>query len=759
MTQAVNLGFPRIGARRDLKKAVESYWKGTLDAGQLLQTAANLRADHWRLQADAGLDCVPTGDFSFYDQVLDTTVMLGAVPERFGASEEIVSLDTYFAMARGTKDAPAMEMTKWFDTNYHYIVPEFTRNQEFRLASNKPLDEFREAKAQGHTARPVLLGPVTWLSLGKTKEAGFDPLDHLDAILPIYAQVLKALASAGAEWVQFDEPILALDLTSAQKDALQRAYARLSQAEVNLMLTPYFDRLGDNLDLALSLPVAGLHLDLVRGPSDLDAVVAAAPNKVISLGVINGRNVWRADLSSVLDWIEGPVAKLGRDRVVIAPSCSLLHTPIDLVYETKLDDELKSWLAFAKQKIEEVAVLSMALTKGRDAVSEALAASDAACKARKASPRIHNAAVHERLTNVTAKDEARATPFKDRRKLQQKKLKLPVLPTTTIGSFPQTADVRKARASFRRGDISEADYNQFLRDQTRDALRFQEEIGVDVLVHGEFERNDMVEYFGEQLDGFAFTRNGWVQSYGSRCVKPPLIYGDVSRPEPMTVAWSQYAQSLTERPVKGMLTGPVTILQWSFVRDDQPRRDTCRQIALAIRDEVVDLEAAGIGVIQIDEPALREGLPLRTSDHAAYLEWAVTAFRLSASGIADETQIHTHMCYSEFNDIMPSIAAMDADVISIETSRSDMELLSVFADFEYPNEIGPGIWDIHSPRVPGQPEMEALLRKAVDAVGPEKLWVNPDCGLKTRGWEEVRASLTHLVNAARTLRADIKVDA
>ncbi|OKL43317.1 5-methyltetrahydropteroyltriglutamate--homocysteine S-methyltransferase [Pseudovibrio exalbescens] len=759
MTQAVNLGFPRIGARRDLKKAVEGYWKGTLDAGQLLQTAANLRADHWRLQADAGLDCVPTGDFSFYDQVLDTTVMLGAVPERFEANEEIVSLDTYFAMARGTKDAPAMEMTKWFDTNYHYIVPEFTRNQEFHLASNKPLDEFREAKAQGHTARPVLLGPVTWLSLGKTKEAGFDPLDHLDAILPIYAQVLKALASAGAEWVQIDEPILALDLSSAQKDALQRAYARLSQAEVNLMLTPYFDRLGDNLDLALSLPVAGLHLDLVRGPSDLDAVVAAAPNKVISLGVINGRNVWRADLSSVLDWIEGPVTKLGRDRVVIAPSCSLLHTPIDLVYETKLDDELKSWLAFAKQKIEEVAVLSTALTKGRDAVSEALAASDAACKARKASPRIHNAAVHERLTNVTAKDEARATPFKDRRKLQQKKLKLPVLPTTTIGSFPQTADVRKARASFRRGDISEADYNQFLRDQTRDAIRFQEEIGVDVLVHGEFERNDMVEYFGEQLDGFAFTRNGWVQSYGSRCVKPPLIYGDVSRPEPMTVAWSQYAQSLTERPVKGMLTGPVTILQWSFVRDDQPRRDTCRQIALAIRDEVVDLEAAGIGVIQIDEPALREGLPLRTSDHAAYLDWAVTAFRLSASGIADETQIHTHMCYSEFNDIMPSIAAMDADVISIETSRSDMELLSVFADFEYPNEIGPGIWDIHSPRVPGQPEMEALLRKAVDAVGPEKLWVNPDCGLKTRGWEEVRASLTHLVNAARTLRADIKVDA
>lgn len=759
MTQAVNLGFPRIGARRDLKKAVEGYWKGTLDAGQLLQTAANLRADHWRLQADAGLDCVPTGDFSFYDQVLDTTVMLGAVPERFEANEEIVSLDTYFAMARGTKDAPAMEMTKWFDTNYHYIVPEFTRNQEFHLASNKPLDEFREAKAQGHTARPVLLGPVTWLSLGKTKEAGFDPLDHLDAILPIYAQVLKALASAGAEWVQIDEPILALDLSSAQKDALQRAYARLSQAEVNLMLTPYFDRLGDNLDLALSLPVAGLHLDLVRGPSDLDAVVAAAPNKVISLGVINGRNVWRADLSSVLDWIEGPVAKLGRDRVVIAPSCSLLHTPIDLVYETKLDDELKSWLAFAKQKIEEVAVLSTALTKGRDAVSDALAASDAACKARKASPRIHNAAVHERLTNVTAKDEARATPFKDRRKLQQKKLKLPVLPTTTIGSFPQTADVRKARASFRRGDISEADYNQFLRDQTRDAIRFQEEIGVDVLVHGEFERNDMVEYFGEQLDGFAFTRNGWVQSYGSRCVKPPLIYGDVSRPEPMTVAWSQYAQSLTERPVKGMLTGPVTILQWSFVRDDQPRRDTCRQIALAIRDEVVDLEAAGIGVIQIDEPALREGLPLRTSDHAAYLDWAVTAFRLSASGIADETQIHTHMCYSEFNDIMPSIAAMDADVISIETSRSDMELLSVFADFEYPNEIGPGIWDIHSPRVPGQPEMEALLRKAVDAVGPEKLWVNPDCGLKTRGWEEVRASLTHLVNAARTLRADIKVDA
>ncbi|MBK4217196.1 5-methyltetrahydropteroyltriglutamate--homocysteine S-methyltransferase [Paracoccus caeni] len=753
MAQSANLGFPRIGARRELKTALELHWKGQTDAGALEAEAKALRARHWHAQRDAGIEVIPSNDFSLYDHVLDTTCLLGAVPRRFGPTAGPVSTAQYFAMARGSADAPAMEMTKWLDTNYHYIVPEFEEGQSFHLACLKPVEHFIEAREQGIHTRPVLLGPVTWLSFGKAKTEGLDPLSLLPAILPIYAQILRRLADEGADWVQIDEPVLVTDLSDAQRRALTSAYTELAQHGPKLLVASYFGALDDNLDLALSLPVAGLHADLVRAPEQLQALLAWGTDKLLSLGLIDGRNIWKADLGAALANAEKAAAVLGSNRIQIAPSCSLLHVPVDLAQEEELGAELKNWLAFAHQKLAEITTLTRAINDGKAAVADLLSQNAKAIESRRTSPRIHDPVVKAREAKVTEDDLRRRSSYPHRRVAQTARLNLPALPTTTIGSFPQTGDVRRARADHRKGLLSDAEYDQFLKDRTKDCIRRQETLGLDVLVHGEFERNDMVEYFGEQLSGFAFTRLGWVQSYGSRCVKPPVIFGDVSRPAPMTVAWTEYAQSLTDKPVKGMLTGPVTILQWSFVRDDQPRAQTCRQIALAIRDEVADLEAAGIAAIQIDEPALREGLPLRRKEWDAYLQWAVDAFRLSSSPVRDDTQIHTHMCYSEFNDIMPSIAALDADVISIETSRSDMELLNVFSDFDYPNQIGPGVWDIHSPRVPSDVEFAKLLDKAAAVIPANRLWVNPDCGLKTRGWPEVEASLKHMVDAATKLRA------
>jgi 5-methyltetrahydropteroyltriglutamate--homocysteine methyltransferase len=778
MTKAANLGFPRIGARRELKKATEAYWKGSIDASALLAAGTELRARHWQLQRDAGIDIIPSNDFSFYDQMLDMTAMVGAIPPRFLAGAEAIpthpdgsareameaaangqghaELDLYFAMARGSKSAPAMEMTKWFDTNYHYIVPEFHKDQRFKLSSRKAVDEFKEAKALGIHTRPVLIGPMTFLVLGKSKSEGLDPLSLLDALLPVYAELLAELKVAGADWVQMDEPILALDLSQPQRRGLRLAYKRLVPNAPKIMLASYFAGLLDNMAVAADLPVAGHHIDLVRAPAELDRALKTLPaDRILSLGVVDGRNIWRTDLSKAFSLVEKAIAERAPDVIQIAPSCSLIHSPVDLDGEAKLDAELKSWLAFSKQKLIEVRALATAAARGKNAATDAFSASDAAAAARSSSARIHNVAVAQRLAAISDDDLKRGNSFEVRRTKQRAALTLPSFPTTTIGSFPQTEEVRKARAAHKRGELSDAAYNDFLRKETEKAVRIQEALHIDVLVHGEFERNDMVEYFGEQLAGFTFTQNGWVQSYGSRYVKPPVIFGDVSRPKPMTVEWSSYAQSLTKRPMKGMLTGPVTILQWSFVRDDQPRSVTCRQIALAIRDEVIDLEKAGIHLIQIDEPALREGLPLRTAEHADYLEWAVDSFRLAAAGVADATQIHTHMCYCEFNDIMPSIAALDADVISIETSRSDMELLESFSDFKYPNEIGPGVYDIHSPRCPGAGDMASLLKKARERLAPDQIWVNPDCGLKTRRWEEVKPALENMVAAAKQLRQDV----
>jgi 5-methyltetrahydropteroyltriglutamate--homocysteine methyltransferase len=757
------LGFPRIGPRRELKTALEKYWAGRIGVGPLQEQAEGLRTATWARQHSLGVTQIPSNDFSFYDHVLDTAAMVGAVPAVYGWGGGAVPLDTYFAMARGTQSSggspslPALEMTKWFDTNYHYMVPELHPGQRFTLASTKPLDEFLEAKSLGFHTRPVLVGPVTWLLLGKVTESGFDPLSLMQRLLPVYAEILNRLAAAGADWVQMDEPCLALDMTGRAREVMAATYKALAVAapDVKLLVASYFGGLGDNLDTALALPVAGLHIDLVRAPEQLDAVVARAPaDLVLSLGVVDGRNIWRADLPAILDRIEPAVERRGAERVVLAPSCSLLHVPIDLELETGLDGDLKRWLAFAVQKIGELGTLARALGEGRSAVQEMLDESASAAEARRRSPRIHDAAVQARLAAVTPAMAKRGSAFAVRRQAQHAQRPLPAFPTTTIGSFPQTDAVRKARAAHKKGAMDDAAYDEFLKQETAAAVRWQEEIGIDVLVHGEFERNDMVQYFGEQLAGYAFTTYGWVQSYGSRCVRPPVIYGDVSRPRPMTVRWSRYAQSLTARPVKGMLTGPVTMLQWSFVRDDLPRSAVCRQIALAIRDEVTDLEKAGIGIVQIDEPAFREGLPLRRGDWRAYLDWAVECFRLASSGVADTTQIHTHMCYSEFNDIIDSIAALDADVISIETARSKMELLDAFIGYRYPNEIGPGVFDIHAPRRPGVDEMAALLRKAKERLAPDQIWVNPDCGLKTRRWDEVRPALANMVQAAKALRGE-----
>ena len=758
MTTVCNLGFPRIGLRRELKRAVEAYWRGDSTAGQLHDQARALRLRHWQLQHAAGADVVPCNDFSLYDHVLDTAVLLDAIPARYRPLFDADPLRGYFSMARGWQDdgldLPALEMTKWFDTNYHYLVPELERGQSFRLRGDKPLAEFIEARDAGARARPVLLGPVSFLLLSKCVD-GSQALDLLPALLPAYAQLLAQLRDAGAQWVQLDEPCLVLDLGDAERRAYEEAYHTLADAAgPKLLLATYFGTLEHNLPWAASLPAQGLHVDLVRAPGQLDAVLGALREDcVLSLGLVDGRNIWRADLDRAVLLARSAADRLGKERLQVAPSCSMLHVPIDASLETGLATELRGWLAFAKEKIGELRVVADALN-GLASANATLELARERLQQRRRSRRVHRAEVAARVAALTPDDARRKSPYAQRSALQQRRYGLPAFPTTTIGSFPQTPEVRKARAAFRAGRLDESQYVQFLEQQTAHCVQVQEQIGIDVLVHGEFERNDMVEYFGEQLEGFAFTRNGWVQSYGSRCVKPPIIYGDVSRPAPMTVRWSTYAQSLTQRPMKGMLTGPVTMLQWSFVRDDQPRADTCRQIAIALRDEVADLEAAGIGIIQVDEPALREGLPLLRKDWDAYLEWAVECFRITTSPVDDGTQIHTHMCYSEFNDIIEAVAAMDADVISIETSRSRMELLDAFAQFRYPNAIGPGIYDIHSPRIPDRDEMGDLLRKATSVLAVDQIWVNPDCGLKTRGWAETTAALEAMVAAAKELRLD-----
>ncbi|MBL0729895.1 5-methyltetrahydropteroyltriglutamate--homocysteine S-methyltransferase [Piscinibacter sp. HJYY11] len=760
MTTTHNLGFPRIGAQRELKFALESYWKGESSRDDLKALGAQLRRRHWKQQGR--LDFVPVGDFAFYDQMLDMSFTLGNLPERVRGFHGD-PLDNYFRVARGRSaqgaehaaccgGVAAGEMTKWFDTNYHYIVPEFSASTQFTLDASRLVAQLAEARELGVTPKPVIVGPVTYLALGKAKD-GSDKLALLDRLVPVYAELLETLAAHGVEWVQVDEPLLVTELSLDWQHAFNHAYHHLKTSRVKLLVATYFGTLDENQHLAANLPVAGLHIDAVNGRSDIKPLLnLISPLKVLSLGVINGRNIWKTDLNAVLDWLEPLAQRLG-SRLWIAPSCSLLHVPVDLASETKLDAEVKSWLAFALQKLDELDVLARALKHGRGAVDAELAANQAAARARRLSPRVHNPAVKDAVATLSATLGQRKSAYAQRAQQQAARLKLPAYPTTTIGSFPQTAEIRHARSEHKAGRLDDAGYQAAMRAEIERSVREQEALGLDVLVHGEAERNDMVEYFGEQLEGYAFSQFGWVQSYGSRCVKPPILFGDISRPRPMTVEWTRFAQSLTDKPMKGMLTGPVTILNWSFVRDDQPRSVSCQQLALAIREEVLDLERAGVRVIQIDEAALREGLPLRKSQWQHYLDWAVQAFRITANGVADETQIHTHMCYSEFNDIIQSIADMDADVITIETSRSDMELLDAFEHFKYPNEIGPGVYDIHSPNIPTQDHIVQLMKKAAERVPAERLWVNPDCGLKTRQWAEVIPALANMVAAAKVLRA------
>lgn len=755
---AANLGFPRIGARRELKFALEKYWAKQCSAQELQETARLLRETHWQLQADAGIDQIPSNDFSLYDHVLDAAALVGAVPARYSFSGGDVGFDTYFAMARGTATAPAMEMTKWFDTNYHYLVPEFEAGMKLRVSSQKPLNEFREAKALGISTRPVLLGPVSFVLLSNRYAAGASTGSLVEAVADIYGEVLRQLQSEGAIWVQMDEPGLGLDLTPEDLDLYRSAYKRLASAAsgIRILVATYFSDLRENLKLVQSLPVAGLHLDLVKGPAQLATALDGWPAaSALSLGVIDGRGIWRADLERALEILRRAADRAGGERIQVAPSCSLMHVPVDLDQEVDLDGELRGWLAFAKQKLAEVKLLARAVEEDSPEVREQLEQNRRAIASRRQSPRVYNPAVRAQVTAITPAMKQRQASFPERRKAQARVMPLPVLPSTTIGSFPQTVEVRRMRAGYRSRKISAAEYESFLRAEIERTIRFQEQIGLDVLVHGEFERNDMVEYFGEQLNGFAFTGNGWVQSYGSRCVKPPILFGDVSRPHPMTVEWARYAQSLTDRPVKAMLTGPVTILKWSFLRDDLPLAETCFQIALALREEVADLQIAALRVIQVDEPAVREGLPLRKSDRPAYLRWAVDAFRLATGAATNETQIHTHMCYADFGEILWAIREMDADVISMEAARSHMELLESFDGSRYPNDIGPGVYDIHSTRIPSEAEIESLLRKILHVFRAEQVWVNPDCGLKTRKWEEVKAALSNMVCAAQELRAEL----
>lgn len=763
------LGYPRIGRKRELKSALEKYWKGDISANELFEAGASVRKENWFLQKDMGIDLIPSNDFSLYDQVLDMSLMVGCIPERYSQlKDDALPLELYFAMARGVQkdgvDIKAMEMTKWFDTNYHYIVPEFEKDQHFELFNFKIIDEYKEALALGIKTKPVIIGPVTYLLLGKEKGEGFHSIELLDRLLPVYLELLDQLNTLEVEYVQFDEPCLALDLSEREKDAITHCYTKIADKypQLKIILTNYFDCYGDNLDTALSLPVHSLHLDLVRCPSQLEDVLEShklQPGVVLSLGLVEGRNIWKNDFAQSIQVINKAVGKIGKDRVWIASSCSLLHCPYDLDLETDertLPREVRHWLAFAKQKVEEIVNLKY-LSEGSDAADEKLEANVKTFQNKASSDLIHNPSVKDRVSKLSLEDSERQSHFSIRQQKQKQKLGLPPYPTTTIGSFPQTKEVRGWRAQWKRKKITREKYDELIQKEIEATIRFQEEVGLDVLVHGECERNDMVEYFGERLRGFAFTSFGWVQSYGSRCVKPPVIFGDVYREGPMTIKWTAYAQSLTSRPVKGMLTGPVTILQWSFVRNDQPRSATCKQIALAIRDEVLDLEKAGLKVIQIDEPAIREGLPLRSENRRSYLKWAVESFKITSGGVKDETQIHTHMCYSEFNDIIESIADMDADVITIETSRSDMELLDAFVNFRYPNEIGPGVYDIHSPRIPAESEIENLLLRASRLLPVKNIWVNPDCGLKTRDWPETRSALENLVNTAKKMRRNMAV--
>ncbi|MDX1492307.1 MAG: 5-methyltetrahydropteroyltriglutamate--homocysteine S-methyltransferase [Pseudohongiellaceae bacterium] len=758
MVTTHNLGYPRVGARRELKFALENYWQQKSSSQDLLETATALRQQHW--QDQSVLDLVPVGDFSLYDHVLDMSATLGNLPAR-AQHGDASELDQYFRAARGRSAldqesccVPAGEMTKWFDTNYHYIVPEFCKDTHFKLNPTRLLDQFAQAQASGSKAKPVIIGPLTYLWLGKAKD-GSDPLTLLPQLLNVYAELITALAEAGAQWIQIDEPILTVELDAKWQHAFTTSYHRLNSCKVSLLLATYFGCLKENLHLACELPVAGLHLDAISAQSEVSKVLDWLPaHKILSLGVLDGRNIWKTKLEQTLQWLE-PIHKRLGDRLWLACSCSLLHVPFDLDSEETLDGEIKSWLAFAKQKLIELKVLAKALNEGRDSVAQELNENRRALQSRMESPRVHNALMEKAYESISSELGKRKSPYSTRIAAQNSLLNLPPLPTTTIGSFPQTADIRSVRRRYKQGELNASEYKKLIQKEVRYCISQQEELGLDVLVHGEPERNDMVEYFGEQLEGFTFSQFGWVQSYGSRCVKPPIIFGDVSRPKPMTVDWTSYAQSLTKKPVKGMLTGPVTILNWSFVRDDQARSQTCYQIALAIRDEVLDLEKAGVNIIQIDEAALREGLPLRRSEWQSYLDWAIDAFRISANGVKDTTQIHTHMCYSEFNDIIDSIARMDADVITIESSRSDNELFEAFESFEYPNQIGPGVYDIHSPNIPSEASIIDVIRNAAKCIPNERLWINPDCGLKTRKWEDVIPALGHMVNAAKRLRQEL----
>lgn len=763
--KSIVLGYPRIGEKRELKKAIESYWKRNSSEDDLHYIAKGLREKAWKTQNDLGIDLISSNDFSLYDQVLDMCITLGCIPERF---KSLNGLELYFAMARGLQnehvDVTAMEMTKWFDTNYHYIVPELTKNQSFTLNSDKLINEYREASKLGIKTKPVIIGPLTFLLLGKKKEEGFNRLDLLYQLLPVYKTLLKEIDALGAEYLQIDEPILATDLTTEEQSAVTHIYNYFNtiSIKVKIILANYFDCYGDNLDIALKLPVDVFHLDLISCPSQLNDILSHESfdtKKILSLGIVDGRNIWKNDFEKSLELIQKAKHKIENDFIWIGTSCSLLHSPYDLsieVNDNKINTTVEQWLAFAKQKLEEITALKLLTTNSsNEQIIQLFNENTQANQNRRESNLIHNQAVKKRIQALSNADSERISRFSERQSVQRETLKLPLFPTTTIGSFPQTKEVRSTRAKFKKGELTQKTYDEFIKNETLETIRFQENVGLDVLVHGEFERNDMVEYFGEQLDGFIFSQFGWVQSYGTRCVKPPIIFGDVSRPQAMTVKWSTFAQSITSKPVKGMLTGPVTILQWSFVRNDQPKSITCNQIALAIRDEVCDLEKAGIKIIQIDEPAIREGLPLRNEERKNYLEWAVKAFRISASGVKDDTQIHTHMCYSDFNDIIKSIADMDADVITIETSRSEMELLNAFVDFKYPNEIGPGVYDIHSPRVPTQAEIESLIEKASNLLPQGNIWVNPDCGLKTRDWPETRYALENLVLSAKKMRKQL----
>ena len=751
-------GYPRVGAKRELKFAVEAYWKGAKSEAELQETAAEIRRLNWATQKAAGADLVPVGDFSFYDHVLDLLCTLGGIPSRFGFDAANLTLEQYFQLARGNATQMAMEMTKWFDTNYHFIVPEWSADTSFKVNAKNLIAQIKEAKAQGHDIKPTLVGPITLTYLGKKKEDFGCRIEKilLPKLLPAYAQLLRELAAEGVDWIQIDEPILATDVAQVWLDAFAPVYKELANTGVRIILGTYFAGVAEHVKLLGSLPVHGVHIDCVRAPEQLAVFTEQFPtNKVLSVGLIDGRNVWKANLTQVIDTLE-PVKAKFQNNLWIAPSCSLLHSPQDLAVEEKLNGEIKSWMAFAAQKLVELGVVKRALEHGKDSVAAELKASDAAAADRATNKLIHNDAVKARLTNLPKGADQRKSPFAERIKAQQAWMNLPILPTTTIGSFPQTTEIRHARAAFKKGELSAADYDAAMKKEIAYCVEVQEKLNIDVPVHGEAERNDMVEYFGEQLQGYCFTQFGWVQSYGSRCVKPPIIFGDVSRPNPMTVYWSTYAQSLTKRPMKGMLTGPVTMFKWSFVRNDIPLSEVAKQIALALNDEVLDLEKAGIKVIQIDEPAIREAMPLKKSQWKEFLDWACESFRLSSTGAEDSTQIHTHMCYSEFNDILDAIASMDADVITIETSRSDMELLNAFGDFKYPNDIGPGVYDIHSPRVPTDAEVEHLLRKAMEVVPVERLWVNPDCGLKTRGWKETLEQLEVMMRVTEKLRAELK---